>query len=146
MNSNENRYCEKGTFTVWALGLCLILFLLGGISIDVWRAYEARSTLSEITDSAARAGASEIDIRERQLYGRVVINPENAEKAISNSVIENSDLQSVSFNSIRSEVNPSATEVTVEVRSSFSFFLLRMLPGASDAEVVARSSARPFEG
>jgi hypothetical protein len=30
---------ESGTITLWMLGLCLMLFLLGGISLDLWRAF-----------------------------------------------------------------------------------------------------------
>ena len=28
---------SRGTITLWLLGLCLMLFALGGISLDLWR-------------------------------------------------------------------------------------------------------------
>lgn len=137
---------ESGTFTVWAIGLCLTLFLLAGISVDVWRAFDARRALNEIADTAARAGASEINVRERQLYGRVVLDPGQAQAAASDSINENSALQAVSVSRSDVNVNTVANEVNVEVHSEFSFFLLRMLPGSGDADIVSKASARPFEG
>jgi hypothetical protein len=42
------------------LGLCLMLFLLGGISLDLWRAFSERRSLAA-TAGAAVAGASALD-------------------------------------------------------------------------------------
>lgn len=137
---------EHGTFTIWAIGLCLTLFMLGGISVDLWRAFDARRSLNEIADTAARSGASEIDVRERQLYGDVTIDPVQARAASENSIAENSSIQSIHISSSTVTVDSTNNEVNVEIHSTFSFFLLRMLPGASDADIVSKASARPFEG
>ena len=136
---------EKGTFTVWALALCLILFLISGLSVDLWRAIDARRELNEIADTAARSGASEINVRERQLYGRVVLDAGLAEQSALNSASENASLQNVTVDSETIDVDLPNSEVSVELTSTYSFFLLGILPGASDAQIVARSSARPFE-
>ena len=37
---------EYGTITLWILGLCLMLFLLGGISLDLWRSFSERRALA----------------------------------------------------------------------------------------------------
>ena len=137
---------ERGTFTVWSLSLCLILFLLAGLSVDVWRAFDARRELNEIADTAARAGASEIDVEQRRLYGRIVLDPAQVETATQDSIETNSELQRVEVDSVNIDIDEHVNEVDVEIHSTFSFFLLKMLPGASDADVVARSSARPFQG
>lgn len=136
---------ESGTFTVWALGLCLLLFLLCGLSIDLWRAYDARRSLHEIADIAARSGASEIDIPQRQLYNKVVLNPNLANASSRNSIEQNSQLQSVNITAERINVDVSNSEVTVELHSNFSFFLLGFLPGGSNADLGVLSSAKPFE-
>jgi Flp pilus assembly protein TadG len=52
---------ESGTITLWMLGLCLMLFLLGGISLDLWRAFSERRSLAATADAAAVAGASALD-------------------------------------------------------------------------------------
>ena len=140
-----NNYDEKGTFTVWALALCLILFLISGLSVDLWRAIDARRELNEIADSASKSGASEINVRERQLYGRVVLDENLAFSSANDSIDENAQLQSVDVDSRDITVDLLNNEVSVELTSTYSFFLLAMLPGASDAEIIVRSSARPFE-
>src|ERR1700716_167274 len=43
---------ESGTITLWMLGLCLMLFLLGGISLDLWRAFSERRSLAATADAA----------------------------------------------------------------------------------------------
>jgi len=136
---------ERGTFTVWALALCLILFLISGLSVDLWRAIDARRELNEIADTAARSGASEINVPERQLFGRVVLDSDLAESSATESITENAGLQSVNVDSQNISVDAVNNEVNVELTSTYSFFLLEILPGASDAQIVARSSARPFE-
>ena len=139
------RFNERGTFTVWALTLCLILFLISGLSVDLWRAIDARRELNEIADSSSRAGASEINVRERQLYGRVVLDSALAKQSTLDCVEKNSYLQGVRIDSRNVEVDLANSEVNVELTSTYSFFLLGLLPGASDAQIVVRSSARPFE-
>lgn len=146
MRNLDRRFSDQGTFTVWALCLCLILFLICGISVDVWRAFDARRALVEIADTAARSGASEIDVRQRQLYGRAVLSSENARSKTLESIDENATIASVSIDSTTVDVDVANNEINVEIHSTFSFFLLRMLPDASDADIVARASARPFEG
>ena len=140
-----SNFDERGTFTVWALCLCLILFTISGLSVDLWRAIDARRELNEIADTAARSGANEINVRERQLYGRVNLDLELALESTLNSLAENADLQQVELISKDIDIDLTTNEVNVELTSTYSFFLLGILPGASDAQIVARSSARPFE-
>ena len=54
----DDRAAEHGTITLWILGLCLMLFLLGGISLDLWRSFSERRALAATADAAALAGAS----------------------------------------------------------------------------------------
>lgn len=141
----SHSFNEVGTFTIWALGLCLLLFLLGGVSIDIWRAFEARRSLNEIADTASRAGASEIDVRQRQLYSRVVLDAQSSKNAAHESIQANAALQNIQIDSETVNIDAAQNEVNIEITSTFRFFLLRMLPGTSDSQIVVRSSARPFE-
>ncbi len=71
---------DRGSFTVWALGLALTLLFIGGIGIDAARLLAYRRDLSNATDAAARAGATGIDedaLRER---GVLVLDPVIAEQ------------------------------------------------------------------
>jgi uncharacterized membrane protein len=53
---------ERGFFTIWVLGMCAIVFAIGGLGVDLWKGFTVRRNLAEISDSAAVAGASRIDI------------------------------------------------------------------------------------
>jgi hypothetical protein len=52
---------ERGTITLWMLGCCLMLFAVGGISVDLWRSFSVRRSLAAAADAAALSGASAID-------------------------------------------------------------------------------------
>lgn len=136
---------EAGTFTVWALALCLMLFGISGISADLWKAYDSRRTLNEIADSASRSGASEIDILQRQLYGKVVLDPVAAKKSAANNIYMNSSLKDVQVENANISVDTTKNEVRVEVESDFDFFLLSIFPGGNNTKIHVSSTARPFE-
>lgn len=65
MKRAQNR-TEHGFFTIWVLGLCVILLFIGGIGLDLWKAFTTRRDLAQIADSAAIAGASQIDLAQFQ--------------------------------------------------------------------------------
>ena len=71
---------ESGTITLWLLGLCLMLFLLGGISLDLWRAFSERRSLAATADAAAVAGASALDEAAYRNSGAVRLVPVDAQR------------------------------------------------------------------
>ena len=70
---------ESGTITLWLLGVCLLLFALGGISLDLWRGFSARRSMASAADAAALAGASAIDEDAYRRTGVVQLDPALAE-------------------------------------------------------------------
>src|SRR3954454_10405660 len=70
---------EFGTITLWLLGVCMLLFALGGISLDLWRGFSARRSLATAADAAALAGASAIDEEASRRSGVVQLDPALAE-------------------------------------------------------------------
>ena len=52
---------DRGFLTIWLLGLCLLLLVLGGVSLDLWRVFSERQALAGLADSAALAGAGGLD-------------------------------------------------------------------------------------
>lgn len=56
-----SRHDEGGTITLWMLGLSIVLLFLGGLSIDLWRAFTERRDLASAVDAAAAAGTSALD-------------------------------------------------------------------------------------
>lgn len=52
---------EHGSVTIWMLGLCVAVLFLGGLSLDLWRAFLERRDLAGAVDAAAVAAASALD-------------------------------------------------------------------------------------
>ncbi len=80
MKRTERR-TERGSITTMGVGLSLILFVVGGISIDLWRVVAARQDLVQRADSAAAAGANAIDTDEFRLTGELILDPQTAVRA-----------------------------------------------------------------
>jgi Flp pilus assembly protein TadG len=146
MNNCHKKYNEHGTFTVWALGLCVTLFMIGGLSVDLWRAFSQRRTLTEIADSAARNGANNIDVDQRALNGTVVIEPNSAKTSAQQSINDNAALNNVNITSSTITVDAATNEIDVEINSNYSFFLLGFFPGAENTTIIAHARATPIEG
>ena len=53
---------EGGFFTIWVLGLCVMVMFVGGLSFDLWHSFSDKRELSSIVDGAAVAAASQIDL------------------------------------------------------------------------------------
>ncbi len=69
---------DRGSVTIWMLGLSLLLLLFGGLVIDFWRALALQRELAAIADSASVAAASGIDEEHYRMTGEVVIDPARA--------------------------------------------------------------------
>jgi hypothetical protein len=52
---------ERGSVTVWLLGLVVAVLFLGGLSLDLWRVFSHRQELVGLADAAAIVGAGAID-------------------------------------------------------------------------------------
>ena len=70
---------ERGTITLWLLGLCVMLFVLGGLGLDLGRGFSERRALHAAADAAALSGAGAIDEGEYRSSGRLVLVPALAE-------------------------------------------------------------------
>jgi hypothetical protein len=130
---------ERGTTTFWLLGLCLLLFALGGISVDLWRSFSVRRALAADADAAALAGASAIDEDEYRSTGTLVLLPALAERRARSSL--SSQLDTAALRAV--DVDASARSVTVVVRGNVTFSLLGVLArGDFDVEVSATAAPR----
>lgn len=69
---------DRGSVTLWMLGLSLLLLLFGGLVIDFWRALALQRELAAIADSASVAAASGIDEEYYRSTGEVLIDPSRA--------------------------------------------------------------------
>lgn len=130
---------ESGTITMWMLGLCVMLFLLGGISLDLWRAFSERRSLAASADAAAVAGASALDEAAYRSSGVVRLVPADAQRRAQASLAEQLDRRALRD----SRVDATEAEVTVTVGGSVDFSLLQIVAPGDEFDITVRATARP---
>ena len=130
---------EAGTITLWLLGLSLMLLPLGGLGLDLDRAFSARRSLGAAADAAALAGAGALDVDAYRADGTVRLDPARAEARVRRSVA--AQLDDDAIRSVRVEVGEQS--VTVEVEGRVDLTLLRLVRGAEPFTVTVSATARP---
>jgi Flp pilus assembly protein TadG len=130
---------ESGTITLWMLGLCLMLFLLGGISLDLWRAFSERRSLAASADAAGVAGASALDEAAYRSTGAVRLVPADAQRRARASLADQLDRRALR------DARVEATEdtVIVTVRGSVDFSLLQIVAPGDEFAITVHATARP---
>lgn len=103
------RRSDRGSVTIWMLGLSVLLLLFGGLALDYWRALALQRELAAVADSAAIAAASGIDEEFYRATGEVVLAAERAE-GLAQSAVE---WQGVDLIDVSVAVDPTSVSVTV---------------------------------
>jgi Flp pilus assembly protein TadG len=121
------------------LGLCLMLFLLGGISLDLWRAFSERRSLAASADAAAVAGASALDEAAYRRTGAVRLVPADAQRRARASLADQLDRRALR------DARVEATEdtVSVTVGGSVDFSLLQVVAPGDEFAITVHATARP---
>ncbi|MEN0128126.1 MAG: pilus assembly protein TadG-related protein [Brevundimonas sp.] len=73
---------ERGSVSVFVIGLAVALLVLAGLVVDGGRAVNARAAAYDDAEQAARAGANEIDVLRLRNTGQVVIDADAATRAV----------------------------------------------------------------
>lgn len=131
---------ERGTITLWVLGLCIALMFLGGLSLDLWRAVAARRQLAAMADSAATAGANGVDVDELRA-GKVRVAPDRARALASDALDRYPDARSI--DAVRVDV--SENRVSVTLRDHVDFSLLGIFLGGRHFDVEVHATSEPNE-
>jgi Flp pilus assembly protein TadG len=139
MTARSGLRAQRGTITLWLLGLCVLLLPLGGLGLDLGRAFATRRSLSAAADAAALAGAGAIDVAAYRADGTVRLDPTRAEARARRSAAEQLDDDAV--RTIRVHVDVDA--VVVEVEGDVELTLLRLVRGAEPLTVITSATARP---
>jgi Flp pilus assembly protein TadG len=130
---------ESGTITLWMLGLCLMLFLLGGVSLDLWRAFSERRSLAATADAAAVAGASALDEAAYRNSGAVRLVHADAQRRARASLADQLDRRAL--RDARIEATEDAVMVTVG--GSVDFSLLQIVAPGDEFAITVHATARP---
>ena len=120
------------------LGCCLLVLTLGGLSLDLWRAFSERRAVAAAADAAALAAASAIDEARYRSTGEVVLVPSTAVERARTSL--RTQLDAVAVRSADVAVDREAATVTV--RGSVGFTLLRLV-GDGGFDIKVTSTAKP---
>jgi Flp pilus assembly protein TadG len=130
---------DSGTITMWMLGLCVMLFLLGGISLDLWRAFSERRSLAATADAAAVAGASALDEAAYRSSGLVRLVPADAQRRAQASLAEQLDRRALRD----ARVVATEAEVRVTVGGAVDFSLLQIVAPGDEFDITVHATARP---
>jgi Putative Flp pilus-assembly TadE/G-like len=131
---------ERGTITLWVLGLCIALMFLGGLSLDLWRAVAVRRQLSAMADAASTAGANGVDV-EQLRSGAVHVDPARARAFAVDALDQYPRPRTIDAASIEIEGN----RVTVTLRDHVDFSLLGIFLAGRHFDVEVDATSEPNE-
>ncbi|HUP70363.1 MAG TPA: pilus assembly protein TadG-related protein [Acidimicrobiales bacterium] len=131
---------ERGSITLWVLGLCMLMLFVGGISLDLWRAFSERRALAGAVDAAAVAGSSGIDAAHYRETNELLLDPGLAEELATENLAAQPDTRSL----VGADIAATSGEVVVRATGRVSFTLLRLfMPDAAPFTVTVEATADP---
>jgi hypothetical protein len=130
---------DHGAVTLWVLGLTVMMVFIGGIALDLWRAFSERRALAGIADGAAVAGANGIDLPHFRSTTQVRLDPPLAEQLAADNIAAQLDTRSL----IAADVSATPDAVAVTVTGQVDFTLLRVLMRGDTFEVTVEATAEP---
>jgi hypothetical protein len=131
---------EHGTITLWVLGLCLCVMMLGGMSLDLWRGITMRRELQSMADAAAIAGADGLD-QQSLRNGGAALDPTLVRELAQQNLAAQSDARAVDDADIA--IAGDGATVVVDVRGHVDLSLLGLLGGHRRLDVSVHASAQP---
>ncbi|MEX0864633.1 MAG: pilus assembly protein TadG-related protein [Acidimicrobiia bacterium] len=127
---------DRGSTTIWMLGLSLLLLLFGGLALDYWRGLALQRELAAVADSAAIAGASGIDEVLYRTTGELALDPGRARDLAMASIA----FQGVTTTSTEIVVAPDGSSVSVAVQAALELGLLGVFVDDDEPLTVAASA------
>jgi Flp pilus assembly protein TadG len=131
-----NRSNERGSVTVFVTVMTIALIFVAGLVLDGGRILNARRDAANTAESAARAGAQELDEDAMRRTGAAVIDPDRAVARAE---------AFLAANGYAGTASATPTTVTVTVSLDISLLILG-IGGMADAEVTGTGSAEPQRG
>ncbi len=131
---------DRGSVTVWVLGVCIAVLFLGGLSVDVWRAFTERRVLAGMADGAVIAGATALDVDAWRSSGAVRLVPEEAAGRAGSYLTAHPEWDPT----ITDSIVPAPDSITVVLEREVEFTLLRiLLAGEEPFRVSVTATAVP---
>ena len=134
------RHRQHAQATVWMIMLVLVLGLLFGLLADGAVLFADQRWAAQLADSAARAGASQLDVKAlRDAPGQ----PPRLAPVLAEDRARQYVLQQEPTADVQPQAGTDLIVVRVRLHASTS---IAHLPGQDGVDVVAEGSARPFAG
>lgn len=130
------RRSDRGSVTIWMLGLSVLLLLFGGLALDFWRGLALQRELAAVADSAAIAAASGIDEEYYRTTGEVILDATRSRALALTSVAG----QDVDLSSVSSTTSADLDTVTVIVIARLELGLLGVFVDESEPLTVRASA------
>ncbi len=131
-----NRFDERGSVTVFVTIMTVALIFMAGLVVDGGQILNARREAANVAESAARAGAQELDEDAARRDGSSVLDVRRA--------IERSQAF-LAANGYRGTVSSTADRVTVSVQVRQPLLILG-IGGLADVTVNGNGTATPLRG
>ena len=131
---------NRGTITLWMLGLCLMTLFLGGVTFDLWRAFSERRAIAGAADAAAIAGANALDTDHFRSTGEVRLDPALGESLAWDNLKRQTDVRSL----VDAIVSATPAAVSVQAIGRVQFTLLKIfMPHEAPFTVTVTATAEP---
>lgn len=131
---------DRGSVTVWTLGLVLVVMFLGAISFDLWSGFATRRDYAGAADQAAQAGANALDESLFRATGERRLDPSRAE-ALAKDNLAAQDLDGLTA----TVIDANADQVVVELTATVDVGLLRIFGNGEPLAVHVRAVGHPRE-
>ena len=138
--TRQPRSGDRGSITVWTLGMVLVVLFLGALSFDLWSGFSTRREYAGAADQAAQAGANALDETLYRTTGQRKLDPERA-KTLAEQNLAAQALPNVT--DVVIDADPD--QVTVELTATVDVGLLRIFGGGDPLVVHVRSVGQPRE-
>ena len=128
---------DRGSITIWILGLAMVVLAIGGLALDLWRVLDEKHRVEFIADSAAVSGASVIDEGRYRATGETWLDPGRARDRAGQVIAAAGAVESVA-------IGADTTGITVVIAQGVELSLLKLLlPGEGRIIVQGRATGSP---
>jgi len=128
---------ERGSITLWMVGLVMVVFAVGGLAIDLWRGLAAHRQVAAVVDSAAIAAGSGIDEPAWRTTGELRLDSARVDRLVA-AVAAGSE----GAVALRATVAGDGSTASVEGATTVDLTLLGILTDGP-LEITARAAVVP---
>ena len=133
---------ERGSITLWLLGLGICLLVMGGMGLDMWSVVAMRARLVGVAEAIAVGAASGLSEQHWRDTGQVRLDPARAE-LLGRDLASRHPAVGLLVTPVEILVDPEFRSVTVKVTGSVSLTLLTLGQGSSRIAITASATSRP---